>query len=71
MCVFLLSGNVNAAWCRDNVSRQLVMPFMPRHLLSGAGEGGRWRVFQHDSAPAHTALLTEKVLHTNDIYVTE
>ena len=48
------------------------MPFMPRHLLSGAGEGGvRWRVFQHDSAPAHTALLTENVLHTNDIYVME
>ena len=35
MCVFLLSGNVNAAWYRDNVSRQVAMPFMPRHLLSG------------------------------------
>ena len=40
MCVFLLSGNVNAAWYRDNVSRQVFMPFMPRHLLSGAGGGG-------------------------------
>ena len=39
MCV-LLSGNVNAAWYRDNVSRQVVMPFMPRHLLSGGGGGG-------------------------------
>ena len=38
--MFLLSGNVNAAWYRDNVSRQVVMPFMPRHLLSGKG-GGR------------------------------
>ena len=52
MCVFLLSGNVNAAWYRDNVSR-------------GGG------VFQHDNAPAHTALLTENVLHNNDIYVKE
>ena len=73
MCVFLLSGNVNAAWYRDNVSRQVVMP---RHHLSGAGGrgGGRWRVFQHDSALAHTALLTENILHTNDtddIYVME
>ena len=72
VCVFLLSGNVNAAWYRDNVSRQVVMPFMPRHLLWGGGRGGgQWRVFQHDSAPAHTALLTENVLHTNDIYVME
>ena len=40
MCVFLLSGNVNAAWYRDNVSRQVFMPFIPRHLLSRAGGGG-------------------------------
>ena len=42
MCVFLLSGNINAAWYRDNVSRQVAMPFMPRHLLSGkwGGWGG-------------------------------
>ena len=66
MCVFLLSGNVNAAWYRDNVSRQVVMPFMPRHLLRGRG-----RVFQHDNAPSPTALLTQNVLHTNDIYVME
>ena len=65
MC-FLLSGNVNAAWYRDNVSRQVVMPFMPRHLPRGVG-----RVFQHDYAPAHTDLLTKNVLHTNDIYVME
>ena len=65
MCVFLLSGNVNAAWCRDNISRQVVMPFMPRHLLKWGG-----RVFQHDNAPAHTANLTKNVLH-NDIYVME
>ena len=72
MCVFLLSGNVNAAWYRGNVLRQVVMPFMPRHLLWGwGGEGGGARVFQHDNAPAHTALLTENVLHTNDIYVME
>ena len=31
------------------------------------GGGGPGRVFQHDNAPAHTALLTENVLHTNDI----
>ena len=37
---FLLSGNVNAAWYRDNVSRQVVMPFMPRHFLTGWGRGG-------------------------------
>ena len=51
------------------------MPFMPRHRLrgvcvgrgGGAGGGGPGRVFQHDNAPAHTALLTENVLHTNDI----
>ena len=69
MCVyffFLLSGNVNAGWYRDNVSRQVVMPFMPRHLLRGWGRG-----VQHDNAPANTALLTENVLHTNDIYVME
>ena len=60
--MFLLSGNFNAAWYRENFSRQVVMPFVPRHLL-GAGGG----VFQHDNAPAHTALLTENVLHTNDI----
>ena len=65
VCVFLLSGNVNAAWYRDNVSTQVVMPFMPRHLL-GVGEWG-----QHDHEPALTALLTENVLHTNDIYVIE
>ena len=41
MCVFLLSGNVNAAWYRDNVSRQVVMPFMPRRLLRCGGGGGR------------------------------
>ena len=69
--MFLLSGNVNAAWYRDNISRQVVMPFMPRHLLSRGGGGGRGRVFQHDNAPAHTALLTENVLHTNDIHVME
>ena len=40
MCVFLLSKNVNAAWYRDNVSRQVAMPFMPRHLLSGKWGGG-------------------------------
>ena len=67
MCAFLLSGNVNIAWYRDNVSRQVVMPFMPRHLLRGVGGG----IFQHDSASAHTALLTKNVLHTNDIYVME
>ena len=61
MCVCLLSGKVNAVWYRDNVSRQVVMPFMPRHLLRGGG-------VQHDNAPAHTALLTENVLHTNDIW---
>ena len=66
VCECLLSGNVNAVWYRDNVSRQVVMPFMPRHLLRGGGGG-----FQHDNAPAHTALLTENVLHTNDIYVME
>ena len=75
MCVcvcVLLSGNVNAGWYRDNVSRQVVMPFMPRHLLRGMGRGGGGgRVFQHDNAPAHTAVLTENVLHTNDIYVME
>ena len=70
MFVFLLSGNVNAAWYRDNISRQVVMHFMPRHLLR-LGGGGGGRVFQHDNAPAHTALLTENVLHTNDIYVLE
>ena len=64
MCVFLLSGNINAAWYRDNVSRQIVMPFMPKHLLRGWG-----RAFQQDNAPAHRALLTKNVLHTNDIYV--
>ena len=72
MCVcVLLSGNVNAAWYRDNISRQVVMPFMPRHLLrrGRGGVGVRGRVFQHDNAPAHTALLTENVLHTIDIYV--
>ena len=37
--------------------------------LGGWEVGGR--VFQHDNAPAHTALLTENVLHTNDIYVME
>ena len=42
------------------------MPFMPRYLLRGRG-----RVFQHDNAPAHTALLTKNVQHTNDIYVME
>ena len=49
------------------------MPFMPRHPLGGGGGGRGWsrRVFQHDHAPAHTALLTENVLHTNDIYVME
>ena len=67
--LFLLSGNVNAAWYTDNVSRQVVMPFMPRHLLRGVGVGGV--VFQHDTAPAHTSLLTKNVLHTNDIYVME
>ena len=67
MCV-LLSGNVNAVWYRDNVSRQGVMPFMPRHLLRGVGRG---RVFQHDNAPAHTTLLTKNVLHINDIFVME
>ena len=56
MGVFLLSGNVNAVWYRDNVSRQVVMPFMPRHLLRGWGGE---RVFHHDNAPAHTALLTK------------
>ena len=66
MCGYLLSENVNAAWYRDNISRQNVMPFMPRHLLRRGGG-----VFQHDNAPAHTALLTENVLHTNDIYVME
>ena len=40
------------------------MPFMPRHPLKGRG-----RVFQHDNAPAHTAVLTKNILHTNDIYV--
>ena len=69
MFVFLLSGNVNAAWYRDNISRQVVMPFMPRHFLRREGGGGR--VFQHDNAPAHTALLTENFLHTNDIYIME
>ena len=63
---FLLSVNVNnVAWYRDNVSRQVVMPFMPRLLLKGGG------VFQHDNAPAHTAVLIKNVLHTNDIYVME
>ena len=74
MLVFLLSGNVNAAWYRDNISRQVVMPFMPRHLLRrglGEGVGVGCGVFHHDNAPAHTALLTENVLHTNDIYVME
>ena len=65
VCVCLLSGNVNAVWYRDNVSRQVVMPFIPRHLLRGGGG------VQYDNAPAHTALLTENVLHTNDIYVME
>ena len=69
MCVILLSRNVNAAWCRDNVSRQVVMPFMPRHLLRWMGLVGG--VFQLDNAPAYTTLLTENVLHTNDIYVME
>ena len=69
MCV-LLSGNINAVWYRDNVSRQVVMPFMPRHLVRGVGRGGGG-LFQHDNAPAHTALLTKNVLHTNDIYVME
>ena len=68
MCVFLLSGNVNAAWYRDNVSRQVVMPFMPRHLLR-EGRGGVG-IFQHVYAPAHTALSTKNVLH-NDAYVME
>ena len=37
-------------------------------VLGGGGGGeGPGRVFQHDNAPAHTALLTENVLHTNDI----
>ena len=40
MCVFLLSGNVNAVWYRDSVSRQVAMPFMPRHRLSGKCGGG-------------------------------
>ena len=73
MCVFLLSGNVNAAWYRDNVSRQVVMPFKSRHLQMGVGGGGKEveGVFQHDNAPAHTNLLTKNVLHTNDIYVME
>ena len=74
MCVHvLLSGNVNADWYRDNISRQVVMPFMAKHLLRGGRGvgGGPGRVFQHDNAPAHTALLTENVLHTNDIYVME
>ena len=53
MCV--LCGNVDAAWYRDNVSRQVVMPFMPRDLLAGGG-GGRY--FEHGNAPAHAALLT-------------
>ena len=70
MC-FLPSGNVHAAWYRDNVSRQVVMPFMPRHLLRCVWGGGGGGIFQHDSAPAHTALLTKNVLHTNDIYVME
>ena len=70
MFVFLLSGNVNAAWYRENISRQVVMSFMPRHLLRRGGGGGG-RLFQHDNAPAHTALLTEIVLHTNDIHVME
>ena len=39
-------------------------------IFWGEGEG-RGRVFQHDNAPVHTALLTENVLHTNDIYVIE
>ena len=46
------------------------MPFMPRHRLRGVcggGGGGPGRVFQHDNAPAHTTLLNENVLHTNDI----
>ena len=64
MCVCLLSGNVNAVWYRDNVSRQVVMPFIPRHLLRGGGD-------KHDNVPAYTAILTENVLHTNDIYVME
>ena len=71
MCVFLLSGNVNAAWYRVNVSRQVVMPFISRHLLGEGGGLRRGRVFQYDNAPAHTALLTENVLHTNDMYVME
>ena len=37
---FFLTGNVNAARYRDNVSRQAVMPFMPRYLLRGGGGGG-------------------------------
>ena len=65
--MFLLRGNVNAVWYRDNVSRQVVMPFMSRHLLRGWGGAGE--VFQHDNAPANTALLTKNVLHTNDINV--
>ena len=67
VCVFLLSGNVSAAWYRNNVSRQIVMSFMPRHLLRGRGRRGT--VFLHDNAPAHTARLIENVLHTNDICV--
>ena len=45
------------------------MPCMPRHRLKGVwgGGGGPGRVFQHDNAPTHTALLTENFLHTNDI----
>ena len=70
-----MSGNVNAAWYEDNVSRQVAMPFMPRHLLSGkcvcvcvrwgGGPGVRGSISQHDNAPVHTALLTKNVLHTN------
>ena len=73
MCVFLLSGNINAAWYRDNISRQVVMPFKSRRSPKGGGggRGGGGRVFQHDNAPAHAALLTKNVLHTDDIYVME
>ena len=37
----------------------------------GGGEAGGGKGVQHDHAPAHTALLTENVLYTNDTYIME